>query len=69
VGETPVDPDVIAKINRAVDECLDRCLASSTPGHLTLEGFCRDLQGNPAWTKEEIEQVRSIVLRNLAGRQ
>jgi hypothetical protein len=66
VGETPVDPDVVAKINRAVDECLDRCLNSSTPGHLTLEGFCRDLQNNPAWTSEEIGNVRSIVLRLLA---
>jgi hypothetical protein len=67
VGETPVDCDVVAKINCAVDECLDRCLGSSTPGHLTLEGFCRDLQDDPAWTSEEIDRVRSIVLRILAG--
>jgi hypothetical protein len=66
VGETLVDPDAVAKINRAVDECLDRCLKSSTPGHLTLEGFCLDLEDNPAWTSEEISNVRSIVLRLLA---
>jgi hypothetical protein len=62
-----MDADVVAKINRAVDDCLDRCLASSTPGHLTLEGFCHDLRDNPAWSDEDIDRVRSIVLRILSG--
>jgi hypothetical protein len=73
VGETPVevsmdDVDVVARINQAVDECLDRCLKSSTPGHLTLDGYCHDLQEDPNWSSVEIDQVRSIVLRLLSTR-
>lgn len=62
-----MDADAVARINSAVDECLDRCLKSSTPGNLTLAGYCRDLRDDPDWSSEEIEQVRSIVLRILAG--
>jgi len=68
VGETPVDPDSVARINHAVDECLDRCLKSSTPGHLTLEGYCCELREDPDWSGDEVNQVRSIVLRLLAAR-
>jgi hypothetical protein len=68
VGEAPVDVDAVARINRAVDECLDHCLRSSTPGHLSLEGYCHQLRQDPDWSSEDIEKVRSIVLRLLAGR-
>ena len=63
-----MDSEAVARINHAVDECLDRCLKSSTPGHLTLEGYCGDLLKDPSWNSEEIDQVRSIVLRLLSAR-
>jgi hypothetical protein len=63
-----VNATLVAKMNRTVDECLDHCLRSSTPGHLTLEGFCRDLREDQGWKDEEIELLRSIVLRILAGK-
>ena len=62
-----MDADSVARINSAVDECLDFCLKSSTPGHLSLEGYCNQLREDPAWSGEEVEQVRTIVLRLLAG--
>jgi hypothetical protein len=68
VGEAPVDVDAVARINRAVDECLDFCLRSSTPGHLSLEGYCHELRQDPDWSSEDIEKVRSIVLRLLSAR-
>ena len=62
-----MDVDAVARINHAVDECLDLCLKSSTPGHLTLDGYCQQLRDDPDWTHEQIDQVRSIVLRILSG--
>jgi hypothetical protein len=57
-----------ARINQAADECLDRCLRSSTPTNLTLSGFCRELEDERRWRKDDVEIVRSIVTKALALR-
>jgi len=55
-----------ARINQAADECLGRCLQSSTPPHLTLSGFCRELEEERRWRMDDVELVRTIVSNALA---
>jgi hypothetical protein len=62
-----MDADLVAKINRAVDECLDRCSQSSTPPELTVAGFCDELRVDPLWLDHEVDLVRSALERALKG--
>jgi len=57
--------DIVARINMAVDHCLDRCLGSENPPLATLAEFCDELADDPQWSDHEIELVKSIVIRVL----
>jgi hypothetical protein len=59
--------DVVARMNQAVDECLERCSNASTPPALTIEGYCRDLKDN-GWDDADVELVRRVATRALVDR-
>jgi hypothetical protein len=63
----PMDADLVAKINRAVDDCLGRCSQSSTPPEITVRGFCAELSADPTWSSSEVDLVRTTVQRTLGS--
>ena len=67
-GRTPMDDDLVARINQAVDECLDRCSQASTPPAITVDGYCRELLDDRQWPPTDVEEVRKIATRILIQR-
>jgi len=62
--ESLMPDDLVARMNLAVDECLDRCSKSSTPAELTVQGFLVELK-ELGWAEEDIGIVQSTVARLL----
>jgi hypothetical protein len=55
---------VVEKLNQAVHECLSRCYAADDQ-LAALTDFLTGLRRNPNWTKAEIADLHTAVLRIL----
>ena len=64
-----MDADLVARINRAVDDCLNACTGSGGNVRRRLGEFCDRLGKNAEWSREEVELIRSIALRVVAERE
>lgn len=51
-----MSPDSTANINRAVDNCLERCAGAAMPFSL-LRSILKELEESGDWTPEELEAV------------
>jgi len=63
----PNSDDQVARINLAVDECLDRCAKASTPPALTVQGYCQELTAS-GWSEADVRLVSSAATRVLVQR-
>jgi hypothetical protein len=59
-----MDPDSVAKVNQAVDSCLDRCAGSLAPPSL-LRDLLKELQDTGEYTPVEIATIENAVRRAL----
>jgi hypothetical protein len=62
-----MDRDSIARVNTAVDECLDRCSKARFP-LVVLDAFLMEVQQVGSLSDKEVEAVEEQIRRVLAGR-
>lgn len=58
----------IARINAAVDECLERCTKANNP-RIELDAFMREEEQAASLKPEELRAVETIVFRILQDRE
>jgi hypothetical protein len=51
-----MSPASTAKINQAVDDCLEKCASTAAPFSL-LRDYLKELEDSGAWTPEEVAAV------------
>ena len=59
-----MDADSVAKINQAVDSCLERCAGSPDPYSL-LRDLLKELEDSGEFTAVEIATIKNAVKRAL----
>jgi hypothetical protein len=58
----------MSKVYNAVRDCIAHCRASTTP-FLALNQFCSNLQTDPDWSSQDVEQVQAGAWQLLAALQ